>query len=95
MTIHKRTDIVIVGSGPGGATVARQLARSNAGLGITLLERGRDWRDNPLYGTYPGAMFYTDKASFLYTREGLSIIRPLMVGGATSMYCGCSARPLP
>ncbi len=95
MTIRKQTDIVIVGSGPGGATLARQLANANAGLGITLLERGRDWRNNPLYGTYPGAMAYTDKASFLRTKEGLSIVRPLMLGGATSMYCGCAARPLP
>ncbi len=95
MTIHKQTDVVIVGSGPGGATLARQLARSQAGLGITLLERGRDWRSNPLYGTYPGAMAYTDRATFLYTNEGLSIVRPMMVGGATSMYLGCSARPLP
>jgi hypothetical protein len=36
---------------------------------------------------------YTDKASFLFTKEGLSIIRPLMVGGATSMYCGCATLP--
>ena len=91
--MRKRTDVVIVGSGPGGATVARQLARSKAGLAVTLLERGRDWRDNPLYGTYPGAMMYTDKASFLFTKEGLSIVRPLMVGGATSMYCGCASHP--
>jgi choline dehydrogenase-like flavoprotein len=95
MTIRKQTDIVIVGSGPGGATLARQLCRSKAGLGVTLLERGRDWRENPLYGTYPGAMAYSDKATFLRTQEGLSIIRPLMLGGATSMYCGCAARPLP
>ncbi|UCG25370.1 MAG: GMC family oxidoreductase, partial [Chloroflexota bacterium] len=93
--IKKRTDVVIVGSGPGGATLARELARSGAGLGITLLERGRDWRRNPLYGTYPGAMLYTDRASVLYTREGLSIVRPMMVGGATSMYCACAAAPLP
>jgi choline dehydrogenase-like flavoprotein len=93
--LQKQTDVVIVGSGPGGATVAQEMARANAGLGITLLERGRDWRHNPLYGTYPGAMAYTDKASFLTTEEGLSIIRPLLLGGATSMYCGCSARPLP
>ncbi len=92
--IEKETDVVIVGTGPGGATLARELVRSQAGLGITLLERGRDWRKNPLYGTYPGGMMYTDKASFLATQEGLTIVRPLMVGGATSMYCGCAERPL-
>ncbi|MBK7919662.1 MAG: GMC family oxidoreductase [Chloroflexi bacterium] len=95
MTYSKQTDVVIVGSGPGGATVARQLARANAGLGVTLLERGRDWRGSPLYGTYPGAMLYSDRRSLLFTDEGLNIIRPLMLGGATSMYCGCAARPLP
>ncbi|MCA9955818.1 MAG: NAD(P)-binding protein, partial [Anaerolineales bacterium] len=41
--IEKQTDIILVGSGPGGATVARELARSNAGITVTLLERGRDW----------------------------------------------------
>ena len=93
--IEKQTDIIVVGSGPGGATVARELARASAGLAVTLLERGRDWRQNPLYGTYPGAMLYADRASFLFTQEGLNIIRPLMLGGATSMYCGCAERPLP
>ncbi len=90
-TIISHTDVVIVGSGPGGATLARGLAR--AGKKVTLLERGRDWRASPLYGTYPGAMLYTDRAALLFTREGLNIIRPLMAGGATSMYCGCAARP--
>jgi choline dehydrogenase-like flavoprotein len=92
--LEKETDVVIVGSGPGGATLAQELTRSQIGLGITLLERGRDWRSSPLYGTYPGGMLYTDKASFLATQEGLTIVRPLMVGGATSMYCGCAERPL-
>lgn len=89
------TDIVIVGSGPGGATLARQLSKSNMKLRVLLLERGRDWRNHRLYGTYPGAMLYTEKASFLTTTEGLSIVRPLMLGGATSMYCACAADPLP
>lgn len=93
--IEKQTDILIVGSGPGGATLARELAKSKAGLGITLLERGRDWRSSPFYGTYPGGLMYTDKASFLATQEGLTIVRPFMVGGATGMYCGCAERPLP
>ena len=92
---HFETDIVIVGSGPGGAALARQLSQPVEGPRVLLLERGRDWRRHPLYGTYPGAMLYTDKASFLTTEEGLSIVRPLMLGGATSMYCACAADPLP
>ncbi len=84
-------DVVIVGSGPGGSTVARQLAQ--AGKKVLVLERGLDYRRKLYYGTYLGALRYTDRASFLFTREGLNIIRPLMVGGATSMYCGSAARP--
>lgn len=91
--LHQQCDIVIVGSGPGGSTLARQLAL--AGRSVILLERGRDWRNHPLYGTYPGAMLYADKFALLFSREGLNIIRPLMAGGATSMYCGCAALPLP
>ncbi|HLF28553.1 MAG TPA: GMC family oxidoreductase N-terminal domain-containing protein [Anaerolineae bacterium] len=87
----KQADVVVVGSGPGGATVARQLAR--AGKKVILLERGKDYRDWALYGTYLGAMTYTDRLALLFTREGLNIVRPLMAGGATSMYCGCAARP--
>lgn len=91
MRVTKRTEIVVVGSGPGGATVARQLSR--AGKKVVLLERGRDYRAWPLYGTYLGAMTYADRVGLLFTREGLNIIRPLMAGGATSMYCGCASRP--
>ena len=84
-------EFVIAGSGPGGASLARELAR--AGRDVLLLERGRDWRGHPLYGTYPGALLYADRNALLFTTEGLNIIRPLMLGGATSMYCGCSALP--
>ncbi len=84
-------DVIVVGSGPGGATVARELAR--AGRRVILLERGQDHRGALYYGTYLGALLYTDRAAFLYTQEGVNIVRPLMAGGATSMYCGCSARP--
>jgi choline dehydrogenase-like flavoprotein len=84
-------DVAIVGSGPGGATLARELAR--AGRDVVLLERGRDWRSHALYGTYPGALLYADRSALLFTKGGLNIIRPLMLGGATSMYCGCAAPP--
>lgn len=81
----------MVGSGPGGATAARALAR--AGRRVLLLERGADHRSQPYYGTYLGALLYTERGSLLTTTEGMQIVRPLLVGGATSMYCGCAAPP--
>jgi choline dehydrogenase-like flavoprotein len=86
-----QADVIVVGSGPGGATVSRQLARD--GKRVLLLERGIDHRPRPYFGTYLGALIYSDRMSLLFTREGLNIIRPLMVGGATTMFCGCAAPP--
>ena len=60
---------------------------------MLLLEHGQDHRPRSYYGTYLGALLYSDRGSLLFTEEGLNIIRPLMVGGATSMYCGCAAPP--
>lgn len=84
-------DVIVIGSGPGGATVAREL--SHAGKKVIILDKGADHRGRIYYGTYPGAMIYSDKMSLLFTKEGLNIISPVMVGGATSMYCGCAAPP--
>ena len=94
-TMHKKIDltaeVIVVGSGPGGATVARELSRK--GKDVLILERGYDYRNKIYYGTYLGAMRYSERMSLLYTEEGLNIIAPIMVGGATSMYCGCAAEP--
>lgn len=84
-------DAIVVGTGPGGAGVARDL--SYAGRRVLMLERGRDWRAHRFYGTYAGALIYADRRALLFTKEGMQIVRPLMVGGATSMYAGCSAPP--
>jgi choline dehydrogenase-like flavoprotein len=66
---------------------------SRRGKKVLLLERGLDHRPRSYYGTYLGALIYSDRRSLLFTQEGLNIVRPLMVGGATSMYCGCAAPP--
>ncbi|MBW1644479.1 MAG: GMC family oxidoreductase [Deltaproteobacteria bacterium] len=84
-------DVIVVGSGPGGATVARELTKG--GKKVLILERGDDYRDKFYYGTYLGAIIYSEKRSLLFTKEGLNIIAPIMVGGATSMYTGCAAPP--
>ena len=91
--VELTAEIIIIGSGPGGATVARELARK--GKNVLILERGYDYRSSFYYGTYLGAVRYSDRMSLLYTEEGLNIIAPIMLGGATSMYCGCAAEPPP
>ncbi len=91
--IKRYADFVVVGSGPGGASVARDLAR--AGKKVILLEYGKDYRGKRYFGTYLGPLAYADRHSLLFTKQGLNIIRPLMLGGATSMYCGSAAVPPP
>ncbi len=89
--IKADADVIVVGTGPGGATLARELAR--AGRSVMVMERGIDHRGSSLYGTYLGALRYADRMGLLFTQEGLNIIRPIMVGGATSMYCACASPP--
>lgn len=88
---HLEADVVIAGSGPGGATAARQLAR--AGRRVVILEMGRDWRKSRLYGTYTGCLFYTDRHGLLFSEEGLNIIRGILTGGSTNLYCGTASPP--
>jgi len=89
--MRRQTDVAVVGSGPGGATVARQLAR--AGKKVVLLEMGRDHRNEFYYGTHLGAMIYSDNHGLLFTEEGLNIVRPIMTGGATNLFTASATRP--
>lgn len=86
-------DVIVVGSGPGGATLSREL--SKRGKKVLLLESGGDHRGRFYYGTYAGAMLYSKRLGLLFTQEGLNIVRPMLLGGATNMYCGCAAPPPP
>jgi len=86
-------EIIVVGTGPGGATVARELAR--AGRRVLLLERGRPERRLPFYGTHLGALRYVERGGLFFTPEGIQVVAPSMVGGATGMFAGCAAPPPP
>lgn len=89
-TIRKTADVVIAGSGPGGATVAKRLAE--AGKKVLLLEKGRD---NKFIGNHIAALFYSDKMGLNWTEEGVNIVRALTTGGSTLMYCGSATPPPP
>jgi len=84
----KKADVVIVGTGPGGTSVGRQLAR--AGKKVLLLEKGRDLK---MIGNHFSALLYADKMGMNWTEEGLNVVRALVTGGSTIMYCGSAMRP--
>ncbi len=82
-------DVIVIGSGAGGATVAREL--SGAGIKVLLLERGRDQR---WIGNAVATAGFIDRLGMRQSREGLSIIRALTTGGSTLIY-GAVATPPP
>ena len=83
-------DAIIAGSGPGGAMVARELAR--AGARVLLLERGGD---APLRGTL-GQMAQVaavpGRGAFLH-RDASLLVRALTVGGTSTLNFATAAPP--
>lgn len=80
-------DVIVVGSGPGGSTVARELAK--AGKRTLILERGKD--DQKL-GTYSTALRILDTSA---SKEGLSMLRASTTGGASVFFSASAAEPPP
>jgi len=82
------TEYLVVGSGAGGGTVARELALR--GGQVTVLERGRDLSR---VGNHLFAAAVLDHHGFLTSAEGVGVARALVTGGSTVITCGTSARP--
>lgn len=85
-----RTDIVVVGTGAGGAAVAKELAAG--GKKVLILERGKFARK---IGTLRTAVLEIyDKCALRTSREGIIVYRGMMVGGTTVVSCGNGIRVL-
>ncbi|MBI4833115.1 MAG: GMC family oxidoreductase [Candidatus Lindowbacteria bacterium] len=80
-------DAIVVGSGPGGSTVARELSR--AGKKTLVLERGKD---NYKLGSYLTALRVLDMNP---SKEGLPMLRASITGGASVFYSASAADPPP
>jgi choline dehydrogenase-like flavoprotein len=75
---ERKHDVVVVGSGAGGATVARELSR--AGKNVLVVERGEDTFPLPL--------------SIATSKEGIDIYQAFGAGGATVLCNGNGVRAL-
>jgi choline dehydrogenase-like flavoprotein len=73
-------DVVVVGSGPGGATVARELNRK--GKRVLILERGRN---TPIRGTAAQCVAYLliPGSSLFFTQQLLGLGRGIITGGSS------------
>jgi len=84
-----QAEIVVVGTGAGGGTVARELALR--GKDVVMLEKG-SW--NRWLGNLLSMLRILDRmAVFSRSREGVIIDRAITVGGSTVMYAGNSFDP--
>ena len=86
-----QTDVVIAGSGPGGATMARELSKK--GKKVVLCEAGKNhqW----LGKNSVMLLGMMDKMGMTFSKEGTWVLRPKTVGGASVVYCGTAVRPPP
>ena len=82
---HNNYDVIVVGTGPGGAMVARDLAKS--GKKVLMLERGGKPR---LRGSFLQYLLYQciPGHSMLFTPQLLGMVRGLITGGSSIFYYG-------
>ncbi len=80
-------DVIVVGTGPGGATVARDMARNRKK--VLMLEWGPCDPPNNTFFQYIREMI-TPFKSFLVTPDLLGMVRGITTGGSTMFYYGTS-----
>lgn len=81
-------DLIIVGSGAGGSTVAREMAMK--GYRVLMLERGGR---APMTGTAPTVAMALEKLGLTRSVQGHSVVFADTYGGASTISAGCAVPP--
>jgi choline dehydrogenase-like flavoprotein len=90
-TLKKDYDVIVVGSGPGGATVAKELSQKDKK--VLILEWGNN---SPIKGTFlqTMSMIGIPGKSFHITNKKMHILfRGITTGGSSVFYCGTAFDP--
>ena len=83
-------DAIVVGSGPGGATVAKDLSKS--GKKVLILERGdNDPKKGSFFKTIPRA--FIPGKNLVMTKQALPVVRAITTGGSSVIFCGTAFNP--
>jgi choline dehydrogenase-like flavoprotein len=87
---HDEYDVIIVGSGPGGGSVANELSRR--GLKTLILERGNG---DPLQGTTRQliSMALIPGRSLHFTQQMLGLIHGITLGGSSAIFYANAFEP--
>lgn len=89
--LQKEYDVIVVGSGPGGATVAKELSQKNRK--VLILE----WGNNaPLKGTFLQAakmIAIPGKSLLAMNKKLMLLIRGITTGGSSVFYCATAFDP--
>jgi len=89
-------DIVIIGSGAGGGTVAQELSPlCRDGVSIAVLEKGPQLRDEEFTGreVEMAKALYEDGGGFLTAEQTMTLAFGSAYGGSTVVYTGTSLLP--
>lgn len=86
--MDKEYDVIVVGSGPGGATVAREMSRKNRK--VLLIERGGNWK---FLGNTVGMAMILKNFGLTLSKELNVVVVPKNYGGASVITCGAAVPP--
>jgi choline dehydrogenase-like flavoprotein len=83
-------DAIVVGSGPGGATVAKDLTLS--GKKVLILEWGdNDPKKGSIFKMIPRS--FIPGKSVVLTKQALPVVRAITTGGSSVIFCGTAFDP--
>lgn len=85
-------DIIIVGSGVGGATAAKELAKR--GKKVLIVEKGRLFQQEQIGSALTAYQFYDKHGLWSKSKEGVFYYRTIMAGGTSVVTCGNTVRAL-
>jgi len=91
---HRDFDVIIIGSGVGGATFADYLTRDNNNIKVAIIESGA-FRDRSYFNQREIDMteLYFNRGAVLSTNMEIGVAAANTVGGSSSVYTGVSFRP--